>query len=166
MSQSSLDDTQRFRGKLRRTTLLVLLPLAMIPLLLLGLLTLRNTNSFLHDQIASQFENVAVSQSSQIEMLINSKTEFLNTLLSDTLFITGLNNALSIKASSSFFDQIKQWVLDDYTRISQAQNIKPFDHFLIVLPDNYIYSIGIENELVSKEMLERQEPDFTCKSCR
>jgi hypothetical protein len=47
MSQSIPVTAPRFRGKLRRTTLLVFLPLSLIPVAFVGFLTISNTNNFI-----------------------------------------------------------------------------------------------------------------------
>ena len=73
MTQSSSQPTQQFRGKLTRTSLLLLLPLSLIPVAILGIINLYNTYNFLQRQAITQFISVGDKQSELINSIIKGE---------------------------------------------------------------------------------------------
>ena len=138
MNQSSPKPTRQFRGKLTRTSLLLLLPLTLIPIAILGIVTLYNTGNFLREQIIIQFNNVANQQSKQIDELIINKSILISQITEDPSIRYYFDNNLFADVESSAWRITRSEILQNYHHISDENTTTRFDDFIVVLPDQTI----------------------------
>jgi len=137
MTQSSTPPTRQFRGKLTRTSLLLLLPLTIIIVGVLGVITLYSTSAFLRNQILAQFSNIADLQSRNLDELVSVREDFIETLANNETFFTVFNQAL-INNGGPGWDLARTRALETYTQIENNQPQRYFNDFAIVSPDNKI----------------------------
>ncbi len=152
MTQSNLQPNQQFRGKLTRTTLLLLLPLTVIPIALLGFIILFNTTSFLREQIALRFNNVIQTQVEQINHQVEDSQVLLQELENDTLFSETLDRALATDSLSPQMEEIRVDLISDLNRVSHAQTRHIFDNIAIITPENEI--VVSTNSLIEGDTLD------------
>ena len=138
MTQSSQKPTRQFRGKLTRTSLLLLLPLALIPVTIMGFITLTNTNNFLREQITNQFINVADTQSELINDSVKTREAYLQTISKDTTFRFSLDALLESTQGSEEFQNAHRGIFNNYERLNRAQPETFFSDFLVVSLDREI----------------------------
>ncbi len=138
MSQAPPANPHPFRGKLTHNTLLVLLPLALIPVLLSGIITLYLTNNFLRYQLDNQISNVADAQVKEIESLISAKSAFLKGLLADQSFLFAVQEALKQTPASSEWETSRLTLLDIYSKKVSSPDYSYPNDLLVVLPNGTI----------------------------
>ncbi|HBX68797.1 MAG TPA: hypothetical protein DEH25_05285 [Chloroflexi bacterium] len=138
MTQSSPKPTQQFRGKLTRTSLLLLLPLTLIPVAILGIITLTNTSNFLRDQITTQFINVGDKQSELINDIVKTRENYLQTIAKDNTFRVSLDALLESEPNSEAFRTARNGILTNYDRLNRTQSETYFSYFLVVSPEKEI----------------------------
>ncbi|MBN1666987.1 MAG: GAF domain-containing protein [Anaerolineales bacterium] len=142
MSQAPSSPTPTFRGKLTRTTLLILLPISVIPVLVLGLITLQNTNRLLSTQLDAQLTRLTQTQSQRIEALANRQEALMEALLLDGEFTQGLDTLRNTGADSTLTGQQMALLANYYTN-RDLQPETAFDEFLIVLPDQTVLAATV-----------------------
>jgi len=138
MIPSSPQTRQQFRGKLVRRTLLQLLPVMMIPVIILGLITLYNSNNFLRQQVAEQFTNVGNALADKINALVSDQRAYFDDLLSDPDFTDSLHSLISTSPDSPNWQSAREQFLSNYSKIAQQQSQHYFDNLVVVTPDNEI----------------------------
>jgi len=138
MTESSPKPTRQFRGKLTRTSLLLLLPLTLIPVTIMGIITLANTNNFLRDQIITQFINVGDKQGELIDTSVKERESYLETASKDGTFRFSLDALLENPPDSEEFQNARKGIETNYQRLNRAQTENFFSHFLVVSPDKEI----------------------------
>jgi len=152
MTESSPQPTQQFRGKLTRATLLLLLPITIIPIAFLGSIILFNTTNFLREQVILQFNNVAQTQVQQINAQVEDSQTLLQQLEDDTLFNEALDRVLSSELDSSEWQVARDELLADYERVSNAQTRHIFDNLAVVTTENEI--IASTNPLLEENLID------------
>ena len=138
MTQSSPKPTRQFRGKLTRTTLLLLLPLTLVPVTIMGIITLTNTNNFLREQIITQFINVGDKQEELVNESVKDRESYLLTASQDSTFRFSLDTLLESAPDSEEFQNAHNGIQTNLTRLNRTQTETFFSDFLVVSPDKEI----------------------------
>ena len=138
MTQPGPQSPRKFRGKLARKTLLLLLPIMMIPVAILGLVTLYNSSNFLRQQIIGQFTNVSDTLAGQINDLIDEQRAFFDELTADPDFNDSLDNVIATDPHTPDGKQAREQFLQVYNAIAHAQPQHNFSNLVIVGTDNTV----------------------------
>jgi len=138
MTQSSPQPPKKFRGKLTRKILLQLLPVMMIPVAILGVVTLYNSNNFLRQQVLGQFTNVSNALAEQIDHLVNQQRAFFVDLVSDPNFVHSLNTVVSTEPGTPDWDLAREQFLQAYADNTNSQKQHSFDNLVVITPDNEV----------------------------
>jgi GAF domain-containing protein/HAMP domain-containing protein len=139
MSQAadSYSVENQFRGKLARKTLLRLLPLVLLPVLILGAITINNTNNLLRTQLEEQITLTGQDQKKQYQNLVAEKEIFLANLENDSEFAAILNDFLTSPTDSPEYQSLKTQVID-YYQTALTQDPAYFDDLIITASDTSI----------------------------
>jgi GAF domain-containing protein/HAMP domain-containing protein len=139
MSQATPIPERRFRGKLARTMLLVLLPLSLVPLLVLGGTIYLRARGLLTDQIKDQLSLNISSLAEQTDEWLSTRRIRIELLTRRPDFVAALDNLLEIPDSKdTSFEEIRQLTLDEFQITNLAGGIRAFNHFAILTPDGEI----------------------------
>ena len=139
MSMANFDPQQRFRGRLARTILLVLLPLSLLPLLLVGSAAYFRSYSILREQTINQLSSIVDVQSSLNAERMLAKETFIQSLPDQEIFTGILNTILTMPPEDEAFDRMRMQLIFEYQNIANNfitnNKIGSFDDLLILDPE-------------------------------
>jgi GAF domain-containing protein/HAMP domain-containing protein len=138
MKKSGPQPTQQFRGKLTHTSLLLILPLALIPVAILGIITLVSTNNFLREQVTTQFISVGDKQEELIDNNVQTRESFLQLIAKDSTFRFSFDKLFESAPGSADYQNARNGILTNYERLSRTQAETLFNYFMVVSPEKEI----------------------------
>jgi GAF domain-containing protein/HAMP domain-containing protein len=138
MSQATFQPKQHFQGRLQRSSLIVLLPLSLLPVFLMAALFTSYSYRLMREQITTQVSNVMEYNATQINERVKANHNALKQMAAEVSFSRQLNSLLETGRGGANFDQQRDELLAEYERISLTYPERPFIHLLLVSSDSTI----------------------------
>jgi GAF domain-containing protein/HAMP domain-containing protein len=138
MSQATFKPIKHFQGSLQRSSLIVLLPLSLLPVFLMAALFTSYSYRLMREQITAQVSNIVESQANQLNEMVKANHNALKQMAADVSFSRLLNNLLEIGQGGTDFEKQRAQLLAEYERMSLTYSERPFTHFLVVSSDSTI----------------------------
>ncbi|MEK6222118.1 MAG: hypothetical protein N2D54_07695, partial [Chloroflexota bacterium] len=130
----STQETNRFKGKLTRNVLLVLLPLTIIPALLMGIVAYNRARDLLLDQLTKQLVALEDQEHQNLSAWILEKQTRFGSIVKSKTFVRAAENATLFNPNSSVFQEIRELVIDDLKSLNPSIINPLFEEFLIISP--------------------------------
>ncbi len=137
MSQAIPASTPEFRGKLARTMLSVLIPIALVPLLIMGGIVYARSRQILTNQIESTLISIEEQQQAKIDLWVEAREERINEFYIDPLTVDAFE-VVSQQRNREDLDYLvaRELILLNLERINS--NTELIHQFFILSPDGEI----------------------------
>jgi len=137
MSQAIPASTPKFRGKLARTMLTVLIPIALVPLLLMGGMAYARSRQILIDQIESTLVSIEEQQQSKIDVWIEARKERINEFYFDPTVVEAFQTVNQLSDSENpRFVEARELILTNLEEINATEDL--IHQFFILSSDGEI----------------------------
>jgi len=137
MSQAIPAATPKFRGKLARTMLTVLIPISLLPLLLMGGMAYARSRQILISQIGSTLVSIEKQQQTKIALWIEARKERINEFYLDPTIIEAFQtvNRLNNKEDPRFLEA-RELILINLEEINATEDL--IHQFFVLSADGEI----------------------------
>ena len=137
MSQAIPAATQKFRGKLARTMLTVLIPIALVPLLLMGGIAYARSRQILVNQIESTLVSIEVQQQSKIDAWIEARKERINEFYFDPTVVEAFQTVNQLSNSENpRYVEARELILANLEEINATDDL--IHQFFVLSSDGEI----------------------------
>ncbi len=132
MPQATPTSKPRFRGKLSRTMLLLIIPITLVPILIVGSIAYFGARDLLKERSFAQLSTIEKSIESQINSWIGEKHVFLYNTAKESEFSDAIDEFLSLEKEDPGFSTTGETILSELDQ-ANAQRLQPvFDYFVVV----------------------------------
>lgn len=131
--------TRLYTGRLSRSMLLVLLPIAILPVLIMGGVNYLRARSLLRDQVTAQLETLLHAQSEEIDHWVQRKHLRLDLAVRHSHFREAMHTILYRSgASAEELAAARQTALDTLRSATQRDAQLIFNQFLVASPEGVV----------------------------
>ena len=137
MSQAIPAATPKFRGKLARTMLTILIPLSLVPLLVIGGLAFARSRQILVNQIESTLLSIEAQLQQKIDTWIEARRERINEYYFDPTMVDAFQTVRIISNDQNErFKEAREIILNNLEEINATEDL--IHQFLVLSPDGEI----------------------------
>ncbi|MFC1936604.1 GAF domain-containing protein [Chloroflexota bacterium] len=131
--------TSRFRrGRLARTILLLMLPLALVPTFIMGTTAYIRSRTLLLTQITDQLVNLADREADALDSWITTKHVRLNSVIRTGNFRSTVDDLLLAPPGSSAFSESRDAIIAQLKTVNPSISAAIFNQFIFVDPNGEI----------------------------
>ncbi|MBM3151021.1 MAG: GAF domain-containing protein [Chloroflexi bacterium] len=123
---------QRFKGRLGRNVLYVLLPLTILPLLILGAISYLRARTLLFDQTSAHLVSISNLQLEQLSQAIRIQEIQLESITTRPDFSYAIEALFHTFVGSTSFDSARQTAISVLDQVNSQSDPPVFDDFLVV----------------------------------
>jgi len=137
MSQAIPAATPKFRGKLARTMLTILIPLTLVPLLVMGGLAYARSRQILVNQIESTLLSIKAQQQQKINTWIEARRERINEYYVDPTMVEAFQTVSLISNNQNArFKEAREIILNNLEQINATEDL--IHQFFVLSPEGEI----------------------------
>lgn len=132
MSQATPDSTPQFKGKLSRTMLLLIIPIALLPIIIIGSIAYIGAQDLLESQSYDQLSTIEKNAENQINSWISEKHIFLHNLVRNDQFSSSIKNLFSLHSQNAEYDSVGEEIVTKLTEENDQNSQVNFNYFVVV----------------------------------
>jgi len=137
MSQAIPASTPKFRGKLARTMLTILIPISLVPLLVMGGLAYARSRQILINQIESTLVSIEAQQQLKIDSWIEARKERINEYYFDPTIVEAFQTVKRISNNENpRFIEARDIILTNLEEINATEDL--IHQFFVLSPEGEI----------------------------
>jgi GAF domain-containing protein/HAMP domain-containing protein len=144
MAQASSSSEPKFRRKLSRTFVLTIIPLALLPILIVGSIAYFGARNIIRDQSYAQLSAIETNLENQINSWISEKHIFLYNTTQESALASSINRFFTLDPGDPNFEETGNTLISNLTQANSQRREALFNYFLLVNPNGTILASSID----------------------